>query len=111
MKLFLAYHACSAQTTIVEMADEEKRIGSQSKAAKDNTRPPAAGGKWSRIQRRGILHVVGVLLLLFVLRILIRGTVVSKSRACSWFHSLLDRPRFPFPRRRMSIQEREELFL
>ena len=90
------------------MADEEKHIESQSKVAKDSTPPPAAGGKWSRIQRRGILHVAGVLLLLFVLRILIHD---SKSRACSWFHSLLDRPRFPFPRRRMSIQEREDLFL
>ena len=117
--IFLAHQnrgcaACSLDNPIVKMADEEKQIKSQGKvstSSKDSTR--LAGGKCTRIQckRLGIFHVVGVLLLLFVLRILLRDSVISKSRACSLFPLLLDKPRFPFPRRRMSIKEREELFL
>lgn len=64
----------------------------------------ADGGKV--VKRLRVLHAVGVLLLLAVLNF-----IPSEDRACSWMSSLFDRPHFPFPRRHMTMKQREELFL
>jgi hypothetical protein len=90
----------------MKMADMEKQMESQGTSSKAATSMPTAW-KWTRIRRLCILRVVGVLLLFLILKNFIRDTVLSNSRACSMF----DWPRFPFPRRHMSMKQREELFL
>jgi hypothetical protein len=59
-------------------------------------------------KRSSVLRLVGALLLLVVLKISIHDTVVSKRLTCSCWS---DRPRFPFPRRHLTVKQREELFL
>ena len=67
----------------------------------------SVGGKVTRVKRLRALHAFGVLLLLFVLS----GFIRSEYRACSWMSSLFDRPHLPFPKRKMTMKQREELFL
>lgn len=100
-------------SSIMKMADTEKQKESQGKVAtsfKDTTRLTAEV-QCTRIHRRRILHLIGVLLLLFVLGNLLRDFVVSKNPLCSWFSSLFGIPCFPFPGRHLTTKEREELFL